>query len=292
MIHKPTVIITSLGRTGTSFFAYLLSNILSDTKALHEPDTFHLDLHRLLGQIQESGIKNIIFRKAIGKWSMASLSHARIKGELPYQEAVEKILSQRKDYIHSKTASLYVESTLAYYGLIDVFGDVFEQHRVLFLIRDGREWVRSKMNRAEMYNRGKVRELFAHSWPTAKDFPGDPYQSEWDSLPRFEKLCWAWTKLNTYALQGVNASRHSRLVRFEDIFEHRDRYKNLREIVQFAVSFPGLEISHDAVDGWLERRINVSDGVFPSWDRWTEQQKARFQLICGGLMRKIGYSID
>ena len=38
MIEKPTIIITSIGRTGTKFFGDLFREIIPDSTSLHEPD--------------------------------------------------------------------------------------------------------------------------------------------------------------------------------------------------------------------------------------------------------------
>jgi len=289
MIEKPVIIITSLGRTGTRFFANLYQDLIPDSTALHEPDTLHLVPQRLLMQIRTAGIYRMIFLKAIGKWSMPTLSHARVIGTLDYQKAVNLVERYRKNFIVGLPGSFYVESSLAYYGLIDVAADVFKTHRLIYIIRDGRNWIRSKMNRGVMYNRGLIRGLFAHRWPTGKDFPNDEVWNSWEELSRFERICWAWTILNRYALETINMNPSSKLFYFEDIFESQNNDQNLEELVNFSTSHMNVRVLGESLTGKLEKRVNTSSGDFPDWEEWSGVDRRIFYRVCGSLMKDLGY---
>ena len=79
MIEKPSIIVTSIGRTGTKFFAGLFDNIIPEATSLHEPDIFNFSLKKGKGieylkkQIKESDFKNLILKKALGKWSLVQI---------------------------------------------------------------------------------------------------------------------------------------------------------------------------------------------------------------------------
>jgi len=301
MIKKPSIIITSLGRTGTKFFYTLFREIIPDGTSLHEPDVFNIVQYRetgerirqILKQIREAGVYNMIIRKALGKWSLIKLSDARVRGELGYTEAVQQVLSQREKFVHSRSGHVYIESSAAYYGLIDVLKDVYEHHRVAYIIRDGRDWVQSWMNWGEMYSKGKIRSLVAHTWPTASEIEGDPYGAKWKAMSRFEKVCWAWARLNEYALRTIQENPNARIFRFEDIFKSENRYQHLEELVQFVTAFPDAgQIVTAPLDGWLDRQIHKSSPRFPSWEKWSAEQKQQFRAICGPLMEKLGYEFD
>jgi hypothetical protein len=303
VIRKPTIIVTSLGRTGTRFFSALFQHILPDCTSLHEPDVFPVvfphqragagyrtTLQRMGEKAQEVGIANLVFRKALGKWSLVELSDARVCGKLGHLEATERLLSQRRSFVASRKGLIYVESNLGYYGLIDVLNDVYEEHKVAYLVRDGREWVRSAMNWGELYSKGRIRSLIAHTWPTALEIDGDPYQFRWDSMSSFERLCWAWARLNGYALETIGLNPHAKVFRFEELFESEDRYEQLAGLVEFATTFPcGALDAMGPLDGWLDRRINASSAGFPAWEAWSAEQKRQFGAICGELMGKLGY---
>jgi hypothetical protein len=296
MIDKPTIVIASLGRTGTKFFCALFKEIVPDCTSLHEPDSFHIGkgngIRRVLDQTREAGVYNMFVRKALGQWGLANVSHARVRGELSYAGAVRQVLSQRAKFVHNRKGSLYVESSLAYYGLLDVLRDVYERHRAVYIIRNGRDWVRSKMNRGQMYNRGRIVGVFAHRWPEAAEFESDPYRLEWGTMPRFDRLCWAWVKLNEYALATTRENPNAKVFRFERIFESEDRYQYLADLVEFVTTIPNAEaITTGSLDGRLDKRINVGVGLFPSWEEWPPEYKQRFETICGPLMEKMGYEL-
>ncbi|MGM0504861.1 MAG: hypothetical protein ACQESQ_09600 [Bacteroidota bacterium] len=299
MINKPSIIITSLGRTGTKFFATLFSDIIPDATSLHEPDLFHFNLKQKKGvkfvfyQIEKSGFYNLILKKILGDWSLIKLSDDRIKGLLNNSNVKSKIYKQRKKFIDNKAVNIYIESNLGYYGLIDLLPKVFDQHNILFVIRDGRFWVDSWMNWGfSIYNKSNIRKAIGHNWPMACEFETDPYKNVWNHMSNFEKLCWAWSKLNTFALDCLKQNPNAQLVRFEDIFEADNRYDNLKVAVDFATQFnDGTKLEYKPLDGWLENKVHTS-GKKSSSDNWTKQQNETFQRMCGPLMEKLGYEMD
>ena len=303
MIERPSIIITSLGRTGTRFFAKMLGETLPDSTSLHEPDVFQIIIHgrrrirrsldRIQEQVGEVGLTNLVIRKALGRWSLIRLSDARIQGALGTADAVGQTLQQRERFVRSQPGVVYVESNAGYYGLIDVLGNVYQHHKVVFLIRDGRDWVRSKMNWGEMYGKGKLRSVFAHTWPTARKIEGDPYAGRWQTMSRFERVCWAWTRLNRYALEAIPRNPDARLFRFEDIFRSERRDDHLAELVGFVTALPGVEpVPAEALEGWLDQRIHGSSGDFPAWEGWSPEQRETFIAMCGPLMEELGYGLD
>jgi hypothetical protein len=304
MITKPTIIISSLGRTGTKFFQVLFRNLIADCTSLHEPDILNITQYQgtgqrvreVIAQIRECGAHNLIIRKALGKWSLLELSDARVRGELTYDEAVRQVLDQREAFVSSRFGSVYVESSIAYYGLIDVVKAAYEHHRVGYMIREGRDWVTSRMNFGQgggFYDKGRIKGLVAHTWPTASQIRGDPYGAKWGAMSRFEKLCWVWATFNEYAIRTVETNTSARVFRFEDVFEAKDRYEHLREMTGFLTTVPGHgSPAVGALDGWLDRKIHRSSGSFPPWPSWSKEQRRTFREICGPLMERLGYSLD
>ena len=54
VIEKPTILITSLGRTGTDFFAKLFAHVLPNCTSLHEPDIIqNVGVDDILDYIEE-----------------------------------------------------------------------------------------------------------------------------------------------------------------------------------------------------------------------------------------------
>jgi hypothetical protein len=213
---------------------------------------------------------------------------------------VQQVLSQRRGFVHSRSGTVFIESSLAYYGLIDVLKGVYEHHRVVYIIRDGHDWVQSWLNWGEMhgisggmYGKGRIGKIFGHNWPKASEIAADPCQQEWVSMSEFEKLCWAWFKLNAYAFDTVQENPNARVFRFEDIFQSKDRYQHLADLVQFVTTFPDIgSVSAGPLEGWLDSQVYKSAGRFPPKEKWSTEQKRQFRTMCGPLMEKLGYDLD
>ncbi len=295
-IGKPTGIITSLGRTGTKFFAGVLGNLSSDITSIHEPDIFHLSyrlghtIPDLFSQLSTVGVNNLILKKLLGKWTLIDLSDRRFYGRLSGAKADQFLYEYRRSFVESRAGKVYIESNVGYYGLIDIIKDVFKYQRVAYIVRDGRDWVTSNMNWGEMFNKGLIRATFGHSWPTAENIIDDQYSQQWKSMDRFEKLCWAWASLNTYALDTLSSNPEARVFKFEDIFYSQNRYVYLREFINFLLDFRDLSsVQIKPINGVLEDKVHASSGTFPNWEDWGDERIQSFNEICGSLMERLDY---
>lgn len=301
IIQKPSVIITSIGRTGTRFFAKLLGKVVPASTSLHEPDVIYVnfkrknlsaDSKRFITQAKKVGFSNIVFKKLFGHFSICELSDTRLRSQKTTKEIEKELFSQRDSLVKRVSGELFVESNFGYYGLVDIIPNVYKNVRIVYIIRDGRDWVRSCMNWGYLYERGKIRSLLAHTWLKADELENDPYNEKWADMSRFEKVCWAWVRLNEFALTSLENTKQAKLFKFEDIFQDDRRYIKLDEMLDFCLSMPGLEkISRKSTSGFLDRKINYAELEYPGWDSWQCEQKERFKDICGGLMNKLGYII-
>ncbi len=297
MIEKPSILITSIGRTGTEFFARLFGEIVPNSTSLHEPDVIKFagvesNTRHLFRQIQIAGIWRLFVLKTLGKWSIVKLSDLRLRGQLSSEDAARSLGKQRTGFIREVPGSIYIESNLGYYGLLDITPAVFCEHRVIYLVRDGRDWVRSMLDWNVLYRSETSTNSIGHVWPAATDLPGNPYADAWHRFSRFEKLCWAWATLNSYAIDSLSKNQDARLFRFEQVFSGPQRYESLNELVHFATDLHGLDASSiGQTDGWLERKIHGSSGKSPAPEAWTATQKRQFAEICGPLMERLGYDL-
>lgn len=293
MIEKPTIIITSLGRTGTKFFAKFFSFAIPHGTSLHQPDIISRS-KKITDQIRDSGFINLVILRTLGKWSLIQLSDKYIKGTLNTQQTEKELLRQRKNFISNCEGNVYIESSSGYYGLINVLDAVFRDYKVVYLIRDGRDWVVSQVNWGGLYSKhlflGRLKHILGHKWLTAADFPDDPFFSCWEELTRFEKICWAWAKLNDLAFQDISSNPNAALFKFEDIFVSEDKYSNLRTLLDFTLDIPGVDqVAWNKLENILDKPENKSTGSFPDWEQWSGSQKEFFDRVCGPLMDKAGY---
>jgi hypothetical protein len=297
MIERPAIIVTSLGRTGTTFFSALFGEIIPNCNSFHEPDIVQYfgttdRLEAFKKRVRDAGFYNMIFRKLLGRWSLIKLSDKRLLGKLSDENAVRDVLRQRTGFVNSKHGSVYIESNAGYYGLIDILRDVYRHHKVIFLIRDGRDWVSSAMRVEELYGKRGIRKLLAHKMPEATQFPDDPLRTDWPITSRFVKLCWAWSKLNEYALHTASKNPHARVFKFENIFSGNEKYSHLKDVIELAAALPGLEhVKLRGTEGWLEKKINQSSNDTQAWQNWTPEEQRQFESICAPLMERLGYKV-
>jgi hypothetical protein len=295
LIEKPFILITSLGRTGTLFFTELFAHILQDCTSLHEPDIFGFKdpgskIVRFGRQVRTAGIWRMLILKALGKWTLVKLSDARLAGRLDRRRAAVELDRQRRDFVKSLPGSVYVESNLGYYGLLDVLPEVYKDHRAVYIVRDGREWVRSHMSWGEAYGKKGIRRLLGHRWPAASELAGDKFAERWGDFSRFEKLCWAWSRLNGFALDLLEKNPQGMVFRFESLFKDEQRQRYLDRLVHFATDLKGIDRdSVGSARGWVDRRIHAGSNRFPDWQHWTADQQNGFREICGPLMDSLGY---
>lgn len=298
LIEKPSILVTSLGRTGTEFFAKFFADMIPNSTSLHEPDIFQNagvenKLARYFLQVRQAGAWRMVVLKAMGMWTLVKLSDGRFTGALSREQAIKKLYFQRNSFINQAAGNTYVEANIGYYGLLDITSELFQNHRAIYVVRNARDWIRSHMNWGEFYGKTGIRKLISHNWPAASELPDDPYYEKWDRLTRFEQLCWAWTRLNEYALNTIAKNPSARIYRFEDIFLKEKKYEVLEDLVNFATSLPGLDQDDlGSTAGWLERKIHQSSDGFPAWENWTREQRKIFEQTCGSLMEKLGYKIS
>ena len=300
MINKKVGIITSLGRTGTLFFSRMLEDVVPDAAAFHQVGYFNfgqytgwLEKFQKVGsQIDELGFENIVVKKISGKWGLIKMSKKNFLNQLDRKKAIKEIIQRRKQFIENTKGTLYLEASSEYYGIIDLFPEIFENYQVIYVVRDGRDWVRSQMNFGRGgYERSWFHQIISPSFPTASNKIGDPYLEKWHDLSTFQKLSWAWSNVNRFAINAVSHIPNAEVFRFEDLFSVENSLDNMKRMISFLVpsnTNPRFEI----IPSWLGKKVHQSAGGFPVWENWTSDQKQQFKNISGSLMNELGYEYN
>lgn len=287
MIKKPTIIITSGGRTGTLFFTKLFNNF-ENIASVHEPENIDIK------NIKKFGFINSVLRKIQGKWGITSISNNRMLNKLSIIRASDELIKQRKKYIEGFKKNLYVESSYHYYGLLDVLPLSFKTHKAIFIIRDPRSWVASHMNKKEFYHLSNP-----HTWFKTRISPRKvndiKYLKIWKKMDRFEKLCWAWNYINNYAIGSIKKNPNAKLFFFEDLFISEKKVENMSRLINFILDLKNVKISrpkklNEIIKKSLSRKVNKPQSYnFPKWKKWTPEQAKTLYKICGPLMEKLEY---
>ena len=183
--NKNVFFITGVGRSGTKFFAGLLKKE-KNSLVFHEP--IYEDFKAIV-QAQKNPKKALKYIRSFRK---------------------KRIYSLNKD--KSPTTYGEVNSNLRYH--VKAIIQTFPHAKILHIVRDGRDVVRSFMARKHYTNDG----VKHHSMSPRK---ADPFYNEWNSLTRFEKICWFWTDGNRVIRTYTN-----NFVKFENLISDYSYFKS------------------------------------------------------------------
>ena len=290
MLNKPgkrLVFVVSGGRTGTKFFAVQLGRLLDNVLAVHEPDTLTTDLPEAIGKIRRFGLRHMVVDRLLGKTGIRQLSEAYLSGEIAASEAVRRMRSARASYHASVEQPVIVESYYAWYGLVPLLETAFGNVRVLSIVRDPRDWVRSQMNWGSQFGSRD----WAYRLGFAKLSPGRvgdrEFAGSWNDMDRFSRLCWFWRAIYT-ALADAAGLPFVRTERYEDLFAEDVTLSRLQDTLKFlfedALDLPDLDST------FLRERIHRNLSYdFPHWTEWSTARAAELEAICGPVMRQFNY---
>lgn len=294
-IPNPSIFITSVGRTGTKFFAHLFDKVIPECNAFHEPGLVNFpSLRGLRWNLKHFPFRHVTIDKFRLSRNVRGLSLKRNAGTMSETDAAQVLYKLRQTFVNRLQPPLYVESNFQLVGLIDVLPQVFRNCRIVFIVRDGREWVKSSYS----YGGGWYGPLhliasLGIGRLSAVHCQEDAWTQKWSSFNSFQKNSWLWMRKNSYALECVKRTPQARTFKFEEIFLEPNRYETLREVLEFATNLPAAEFQYGPLEGVLERKLNKSQpGCFPSWTKWSSEQVAQFQEICRGLMSELGYGTE
>jgi len=236
--------IFSVGRSGTQFFSRLLNN---DPKALvlHEP--LRRDVLEYARSFNDKYNYDAYIKGFRMKYIQHNVSHQKIN-----------IYGEVNSVLRRHAAALM-------FNIPNVKG--------LYLIRDGRDVVRSMMSRGAMSN----------SWFYNKITPqnDDPYFSKWHDWGRFEKCCWVWASENSMLYRQFGPA-----MKFELLLKDYEYFKsNLLDELQ-------LDINKNI---WEKERLIKSKNrtvrfTIKPYKNWPVVWQDSFWEICGEMMEKHGYS--
>ncbi|MEA3449815.1 MAG: hypothetical protein U9Q85_02455 [Patescibacteria group bacterium] len=294
MINKPTIIISSMGRTGTNFFARYFRKIFSDSVSLHEPGSIVLNRKkiRFKKSLKYAGWRVSVINKFINTEDIKKLSKKRMEGKINKEETAEKIIKIRKNIINNIDKNIYIESNYQFQGVLDVLPLVFSNFQSLYIIRDPRDWVRSFINRRGLYHWSDLHYILNNRINAYA--VGEKTKTEWKQMNQFEKLSWAWNFINGYALDSIKKTATCRLIKFEDIFVADNKTNNLLAITDsLRQENRNLKINKNykkITKTILEKKINKSYySILPKWTAWENEQAKTLNKYCGKLMHKLGY---
>lgn len=250
--------IISTGRTGTKFLAKLFNQLSPNIFACHEPTP---DFRKL-------GIDY-----AIGK---ISFEKAKKKFKIGRQAILSKLLKDGK-YI-------YIEANCNLFSLIPIIKDIFPDYRIVHIVRDGRDYVRSAMSRSLFRADDKLKRL------KASYFPDDPYCKKWDKMTRFEKICWHWVKMDSIIYEATRGDKNCLTLKFEDVFDAQNQYPGMKKLIEFFDL--DMDVDFKYILSLMKKKVNKTEKyLIPDWKNWDPEKRKQFLEIAGNHMKIYGYDI-
>jgi len=267
------------GRCGTMLLANLL-NTEEETLCLHE------------GKIRtlESGGEQVIDYLTLQNKSVYDHPETAADTLHRARHNLDSLFDQRK---------VQALGDIAYYyaPFVDAMRVAFPNARLIYLYRDGREFVRSAIT-SEIPDPTPVGWLDRKPTTKIERFislgrlrprPESHLSDIWPNLTAIERNTWLWSETNTIILDALGTWDDSRVfrVRFEDFVS--DVLGTYEEIRLF-LGFSGQMSKH--VVRLIERPINSRvEKKLLTWDKWRVGEKEGFMKYGGPMMDRLGYSI-
>lgn len=232
------------GRSGTQFLAHLLDQARNATVA-HEPcaaDIYAAQRARLEPAFAEAYMRN--FRRFL------------------IQECAERARPGKYGEVNSRLRHF-----------IGPLSRTFPAARLLRLVRDGRDVVRSMMAR----DRWMIDVIAKRAGQLDID---DPFVGELPQMDDFARACWYW-RFDTLR----SADQLPAFLRFEDFISDPDY------VVEHIVRPLELDLDRDVVTRELATpRNSTQQHAVGDWTGWSAAQRATFERLCGEVMERHGYA--
>jgi len=249
------VFFLSTGRTGTAWFADLLSKD-KQFMCFHNA-TPHLSLqNKFYYDIITDPEINILTKKEIGK---------------------QIFLAGREEYLvySYKTQKRFLETNNEYIFLAEVIAEMLPNSKFVHLYRHPGEFVRSGIRR---------------KWYCKEEDYGDKRISLkdkeiWNEYSNIQKVSWFWAEINNYIetlKENISPDR---------IYEFNFNELN-KTSVEGMLNFIGANISSKTITKKLPQKLNIQkSGNFETFENWTSKDKEELRQICGHLAEKYGYEL-
>jgi hypothetical protein len=218
-------------------------------------------------------------------------------GRIPQQEMTRRLERLHGAAVHYCQKPIWVDCSNALPWIIKPLNALFPDARFVHVVRNGRRVVSSFFHKFEriMYPDDAVRIL--NDWLEGR-YPVEPppekkywrpipvngmaYYGTFESMDRFERLCYYWALINNHVrheFESIDEERIARF-RFEDLLSER--------IFGEFTEFIGIDDAGGPFNA-MKRPVNVH---IPRTFPLTSEQECSFRRLCSETMVSFGYQND
>lgn len=288
--NKHVVIIASGGRTGTTFFGDLLSEVIEDAYSVHEPDLLNGLSTRTWRAIRIFGFYHMVIGRLLGLTGIRNLSQRFLSGRMTEEDLISAIHRHRDAYYASMPQSFIIESYYQWYGILPAVSKAYPNSKIVGIIRDPRTWVTSWMNFGGHYDQSDYVSRFGFKRLNPALVGDAEHLDAWPEMSGFEKNCWNWKIVSQLLSKQASLDPMTRIFRYEDLFTSDARHQHIDDLLSFITSFPDRSFEYAFDESMLDDTRNASiSREFPDWQDWTHDQATALNDICGGAMSEFGY---
>lgn len=167
--------------------------------------------------------------------------------------------------------------------------EAFPSVQIVWLLRDGRDYVASELQRGAYQNSSQP------WWATSKwdrfrirgDKAGAVSAAKWAQWDPFAKICWQWDWVNRRIAEGLAQieADHTRRLRIEDVRRDLAGLAGWLDItpVEFVVPQANRRRAQDDPGGAHSSPAN-NVGRIGYWPQWTDPMRCTFEELCGDTM--------
>lgn len=256
------ILVVSTGRTGTKAVAHHLNACYEQVLALHEPPP-----------------TRFLLRRTANRYLCGQLSHA---------DLVRILATERDKMVSTGAHTIYVESNPGLAGFLDAFGKVFDDFRVVHVIRDPRTYIPSALQWGVFRGMKRVLADYLPFWLPKPDYINPGGELAWRRMTHPERLAWYWQLINRHLdrAESLYPGRYMRMT-YEALFA-RDG-SGLASLVDWIGLPPAEKLTLSA----NSENVNASKPRKGSrWAEWSDADKRAVLRFCAPMMAGYGYDLS